>query len=425
MHLFVLLEEDCQSWSFGKKINLCGQVFQWVWKFGSSPHTCDRTARLVGGVTSMAQMSRTNLRSYLLIGLVSLVIVLQLFFLVSPQSRPVPDLVALDTIKPTATLDKIPVTVSEPPVDASKAKLWTRKRNLAKECIRIHSLPEDGWQSLSTTTLHIVYFVWMPNNGSAEGIIPGQLEDVQNSGLFDRPFTKFYAIVSAQNTSRFEWFKNLDVIKKYQPEIHHTTRNTYEFPGIRFFYELGCQNPSDLFLYFHSKGVRYYRGRIGMEVTLTREIVANWKNMLTLIAAHPASHTYGLGGPGYQWMNFYYARGSLFPYVPKPMVLKNRWWYEEWPGYDISPRFDHTLPAAANSECAASTGFEKAVTEPEIDEIYYPRRYPQYGILRCGTAEVSSAQLDLWSKPIAKETDAAIKSGQLTAMRNLVQTTSV
>lgn len=396
--------------------------------YQSTAHLSTKQLLGVAVETSTLQMSRglrTNYRYYLLIGLVSLVVVLQVIFFAGPHARPAPTLFGVENIAPTPIEDQAAVLVPEPSVEAPKSEYWARKRNLAQQCVNLHSLDDDGWTSLSTTTLHVVYFMWMPNNGSAERIIPGQLEDVKKSGLFDRPFTKFYVIVSAQNTSRLEWLNSLDVIKQYRPEIHHTTRNTFEFPGIRFLYELGCKNPNDLFLYFHNKGVRYYRGRIGMEVVLTREIVANWKNMLTLIAAHPTFHTFGLGGPGYQWMNFYYARGSLFPFVPKPLILKNRWWYEEWCGYDIAP-FDVSLPKIANSECSTSTGFQKAVAEPEFEETFYTRRNPQYGILRCGSAEVDGPQLDAWSKPMAKSADAAFQLELAEALKkNAVQTDSV
>jgi hypothetical protein len=275
---------------------------------------------------------------------------------------------------------------------------WPRVENLAKACVDLHAIDRNSWHSLNQTTLHIVYFAWLPDNGNAQRIIPAQMAEVQASGLLDRPNTKLYFIVVSISQLQRTWFDNLDVVKRYKPFVLHSERNTFEFPGIRFLYELGCQNQNDLFLYFHSKGARYNKGRIGMEMVLTKELLVSWRDLLSLLVANPLSLTYGLGGPAYQWQNFFYMRGALFPIVPKPHVDGNRYWYEEWAGYDLLDG-DPSKSISEVSQCGSITGMDVALKEHESKPPNLPRRAPQYSILRCGPISINSPQLDAWAIP--------------------------
>jgi hypothetical protein len=80
----------------------------------------------------------------------------------------------------------------------------------------------------------------------------------------------------------------LTVVKKHAASVMRTKKNRYEFPGIRKFWELGCQAQAqnrtrDLFLYFHAKGTSYNVGRSGLELVMTSELIANWRPILNLI----------------------------------------------------------------------------------------------------------------------------------------------
>jgi hypothetical protein len=278
--------------------------------------------------------------------------------------------------------------------------VWPRTRNLASSCIDIHAIDRDLYKTLDNKTLHIVYFAWLPENGNGEKIIPGQIAEVISSGLFDRPNTRLHFIISSSNKTRLNWFNELDFVTRYNATLYMTEQNKFEYPGIRYFWELGCKHPDDIFLYFHSKGARYNKGRIGMEMVLTREIVVSWRLMLSLLVSNPNSLTFGLGGPGYQWMNFFWTRGSLFPLSPKVKYVDNRYWYEEWSGVDVT-KGDTSKPPKSYSQCHLATGMEYAMKDLPYVEPRYPKRAPQYGILRCTSAEVSSSQLDTWSIPAA------------------------
>lgn len=307
-----------------------------------------------------------------------------------PKSEPLEQIV-----KPP---QQVPVPV---PVAAGPVPFPSRWSNLAQSCLDIHGLDPHAWEKLNNTRLHIVYFAWLPNNKNAMEIIPGQMAEVEASGLLDRPNTQLHVIISTTDESQRDWMLGLDFMKRYKPIVTHNKRNTYEFPGIRYLWEIGCKNPNDFFLYFHNKGARYGKGRIGMEKVLTRELVVAWRQMLSFSIYDKGSYTFGLGGPAYQWMNFFYMRGSFFPMVPKPVVVPNRYWYEEWAGYDVTLG-DHSKPADFYSQCHLATGMQNALEEPSTSEPKAPRRSPQYGIIRCGSLALDGGNLDKWSIPVAE-----------------------
>ena len=286
------------------------------------------------------------------------------------------------------------------------AQKWPRWENMADRCNDIHGLDRGLYHKYDGKTLHIVYFTWLAADRNVRKIIPPQMAEVIASGLFDRPNTKLYMVVSTQLDEEYDWFVSQPWVSKYKPQLIRTRNNQYEFAGIRFLWELACKNTEDLFLYFHSKGARYGLGRIGMEVILTREILVEWKLNLNLLAAHPSSQSVGLGGPGFHWMNFFFAHGSLFLTVPKPPPVTDRYWYENWIGVDLRGG-QHHVSEASVSQCAQATGMEAALRESIMPEPQGARgsRAPQYSLLRCSQALVTSPQLDKWSVPAAKRMD--------------------
>lgn len=297
-------------------------------------------------------------------------------------------------------------TPTEKVVYNAESQKWPRWENLADRCNDIHGLDRNLYHNYDSKTLHIVYFTWMAADRNVRKIIPPQMADVIASGIFDRPNTKIYIVVSTQLDEEYDWFAGQPWVSKYKPQLIRSRSNQYEFAGVRFLWELACKHTDDLFLYFHSKGARYGVGRIGMEVILTKEIIVEWKLLLNLLAAHPSSQSVGLGGPGFHWMNFFFAHGSLFLTVPKPPPVNDRYWYENWIGVDLRGG-QHHIAETSVSQCAQATGMEAALLEPIVPEPAGARgsRAPQYSLLRCSQARVSSPQLDTWSVPAAKRMD--------------------
>lgn len=287
------------------------------------------------------------------------------------------------------------------------AQRFDRWENMAQHCNDIHGLDRNLGQEFDGKTLHIVYFTWLTQDQNLRRIIPPQMKDVIESGLFDRPNTKLYMIVSAESDEEFRWFMDQDWVKKYKPEVLRTKRNQYEYAGIRFLWELACKHNDDLFLYFHSKGARYGRGRIGMEVILTREVVVNWRLNLNLLAAHSGSQSMGLGGPGFQWMNFFWVRGDIALTTPKPAPVTDRYYYENWMGLDLRYGKRREVSDLSVSQCSQASGMEAALREPIVPEPSTPRRTrpPQYGILRCTQSFLGSGQLSQWSAPAEQRMD--------------------
>jgi hypothetical protein len=308
---------------------------------------------------------------------------------------------------------------------ADENQFWARTENLAGGCNNIHGLNRSLYHSYDKSGIHIVYFVWMDSNESARKIVPAQLGDVARSGLFDRSHTFLYIVVSTDSDVEYEWLQQQGVVKKYAKSIIRTKKNRYEFAGIRAMWELGCKALSekrdrDIFLYFHSKGAIFNEGRVGIEVVLTNEIIANWKLNLNLIAANPSMMSLGLGGSGFQWLTFFWARAEMFQNAPMPVITHSRYWYELWAGFNLKTDFPD-VPSP--SQCHLATGIESipGISDSDFvskDERLVPNdratrnftnfspehltksgRLPQYSLLRCGMIEVTSAAVQKWWRP--------------------------
>ena len=323
---------------------------------------------------------------------------------------------------PRPNADRSQTTPREKVIYRAESQIWPRSENLADQCNDIHALDRSLYRRYDGKTLHIVYFTWMAPDRNVRKIIPPQMADVIASGLFDRPNTKLYMVVATKLDEEYDWFVAQPWVSKYKPQLIRARTNQYEFAGVRFLWELACKNTEDLFLYFHSKGARYGVGRIGMEVILTREIVVEWKLTLNLLAAHPSSQSIGIGGPGFHWMNFFFAHGSLFLSVPKPPPVSDRYYYENWIGVDLRGG-QHHVSETSVSQCSQATGIEVALREPIMPEPHGARgsRAPQYSLLRCSQALVKSPQLDKWSIPAAKRMDNWLAAQAALAAKSTTQ----
>jgi hypothetical protein len=145
---------------------------------------------------------------------------------------------------------------------------------------------------------------------------------------------------------------------------------------------------------------------------------------------NPSALSFGLGGPGFHWTNFFWARAELFLSAPIPVITKSRYWYEFWAGFDLRKEF----PAVAStSQCHLATGVDSLSSLADSDylpkdvkeipddratrtfENYIPEnlakgsRLPQYSIARCGMIEVTSAHIQQWWRPASKRFEKFIR----------------
>jgi hypothetical protein len=218
-------------------------------------------------------------------------------------------------------------------------------------------------------------------------VIEPQLRDVEMSGLFDRPKTYFHAAVSTNSSEELEWWHAFSETQRYDIDMVFTQRNLYEFPAIRWLWELACEHPDAIFLYFHNKGTRYATGRRRGEEVLTREIVTEWKDILSLLAlVESGSHTIGVGGITWQWFNFFWIRGRfLFEHLPKPVSVADRWYYEDYSG-----------SYSQQSQCGSATGIKNALLEPVSPVPKRDHYLAGYSLARCASARLSPQDANIY-----------------------------
>ena len=140
--------------------------------------------------------------------------------------------------------------------------------------------------------------------------------------------------------------------------VHRIGSNSFEAPALHRLWVLGCESPSSLFLYFHNKGAtRLPDGleageadadgpgasvggrRTVWEVSLFREVVAPWRSVARLFDAHGARMQHaGLAAAngGWQWFNFFWARGSYLAARVEPIRSLQRHYSEAWLGLDAA-----------------------------------------------------------------------------------------
>jgi len=134
--------------------------------------------------------------------------------------------------------------------------------------------------------------------------------------------------------------------------VHESASNRFEYAGIHLVWRLACLRNNGVFLYFHSKGIGLRSDgntRWWQEEALMGSVVAPWRKVLHIFETNPNVNTIGLLSAdgsctnpgdtccrkprgGYQWFNFWWARGVYLSRLVEPMITTHRHYYEEWLG---------------------------------------------------------------------------------------------
>ena len=86
---------------------------------------------------------------------------------------------------------------------------------------------------------------------------------------------------------------------------------------------------------FFSKRKPHSGERTHDNIKLTEVVITqNWKSIIDQFAKNESLSTVGIGAScsGFQYHNFYWARGSYIRLLVSPTLTKNRYYYERWLG---------------------------------------------------------------------------------------------
>lgn len=273
--------------------------------------------------------------------------------------------------------------------------------HLASNCRVQHRISPHAYRVFDIVPILIFYHVWLPSNGNARVIVEGQLQDLESSGLLHRRFVRLHIAVVSSDEGEMRWFKELPALTKFPSKIsvRYSTRNQWEFPGIRWAWESSCDalnmrfethtppplTNETLVLYMHSKGSSHGSGRKIEEMRMTSEFISDWRDIVGIFASMRSVDTLGLGGLGWHWFTFWWARAEyLRTQATKPILTDHRYYYEEWIGY---------RSATCEGECSQKTGIDKTIDEEPL-VLYNSTTFflsdPLYSTIRCGHAHVEA-----------------------------------
>lgn len=257
---------------------------------------------------------------------------------------------------------------------------------IAEDCVSQMKEPQDPdkYLQMNGTRVKIFYGIWLNGFNRTHEIVEPQLREIYNSGLFTRPNTTLYLIVSTNLTTEAEWIQKIDFLAKIPNKVFlWNYYNYYEYPGIRLMWEEACADPDAIYAYFHNKGTRFMNGRLGHETSLTRRVIVSWRSILSIFGNGRQIEHVGVGGVGWQWINFFWIRGSALNIRPKPIKTLNRYYYETW-----------IARTTNKTECSQATGFTKLLLEPYVEDDPFPvDGRPGYSILYCREVPVDAVQL--------------------------------
>ena len=188
------------------------------------------------------------------------------------------------------------------------------------------------------TKLKIIYYCWINKQKKYKNIICGQLNDVANYGILNK--SKLYIEVCNEDITLEHDIRKFiyEILQGYEYEIVFHKENTFEYYGIKKIYDLAVLNPTDYFIYFHSKGMFNYPetdDRHIYETTLTTGTFHAYDKTIEIFNNNPEimkiclfpSNIYK---QNFCWLNFFWARGTYLITCDNPIISSNRYYYEVW-----------------------------------------------------------------------------------------------
>ena len=160
--------------------------------------------------------------------------------------------------------------------------------------------------------------------------------------------------------------------------------NLHEWPTQDVLWRRACDVPHRLFLYFYNRGSTHPKlgvsRRYGQELHLFQETVATWRSVRWLFAMLPEVGHAGRipSAGGWQWYNFFWARGEHLNSVPRPVLTERRHYYEDWlarrhiyAAYE--PRLECALHATEAGDVRGTNGPAETMRLARATTIYIPK----------------------------------------------------
>ena len=215
-------------------------------------------------------------------------------------------------------------------------------------------LPGDTVESAidRRVTLSVVYFFNARVSAPDSPILLSQLRSLLSCGLVTSQEFKSVSVIIVitvtQNQAKTVECLIRGLLIAYQAEyeklnikisVKFCFEEAFEYHALHLLWEMAQESGADetLFVYFHGKGASHKfesNGRNPREKFLTQLIIENWKLNYLNMTLFPGIQKLGfmVGGNGWLWYNFWWARGSFIRTLESPVVTDRRHYYEDWLG---------------------------------------------------------------------------------------------
>lgn len=202
----------------------------------------------------------------------------------------------------------------------------------------------SGSHSQSCNQIHVVYYVYLPDNTNWQALLKNQLSLMNETGLLQCAHVHMVISTSANSNSDPKAFARLTqailLVKLLVKNalVHPSIGNEYEYPGLLKAWELAFDIPiaeanTTYILYTHSKGM-VFSGNAGQATSsvLIRVVVQPWHKILWTFSQHPLVNKIGFSaGPGgFIFFNYFWVRASYMRTVVRPVSTKDRYAHEVW-----------------------------------------------------------------------------------------------
>jgi len=175
------------------------------------------------------------------------------------------------------------------------------------------------------------------------GLVSGQLGDIVRSGFLKRPKNFLHLHLVLPTPQRVQWVQRhllrpLGLAQHPRVQTRFSYRNTYEYPGIAWVYDLAkTAGPNDLIGYCHSKGASHKTParapRLGIEKALTAKVMCAWQRVKTVFDVMPALKLAAIttSNTSIGWFNFWWGRPVHLVKQGQPVRDPVRkWFWEVW-----------------------------------------------------------------------------------------------
>lgn len=236
------------------------------------------------------------------------------------------------------------------PPDVLMPSDWTLSR--ANMCARrlLRRAPQEATRSVPTS-ISIVYGAAVVGQRLDEQLqlVYAQIDSLFLAGLLSQPAIDLHVALShggapvvnlQENWNITEVLRNLAqrlLLYTDNATIHFVGKHLHQYPALRLLWTLARADPTRLYLYLHNEGLAQPRRpgtrRTEQEMVLFREVVAPWRALLHIFGQSNSSVQHvGLAPAelGWQWFNFWWARGSYLACNMAPLLTSSRRYYQYW-----------------------------------------------------------------------------------------------